>query len=342
MYETFRKHKEVRSFHHYCGGYTGTQHWGASTSGDNGGGKDALFDQLNLGLTGFVNTSADVMDVFSDNKAAMHFGFFLPWVQVNSWYGLHHPWYLKPDEKETFRYYAQLRNSLFPYIYSAAIQGTLTGLPILRAMPLVFPDDRKVDNMIYQYMFGENLLVGVFSDSIYLPKGIWINYWTNEKYNGGKTVHCKVPENKGGLLFIKGGAIIPYQKTMQFIGEFPLDTLLLKVFPHGESSYTLYEDDGVTFDYEKKKIAHTTFECNDTDKEIEFTLLPCQDSYSGMPNSRLYQLEIYIPFKPSQVIINGTRIENWNYDSSGKVILSINQKQFQEKQVIRILKNISN
>jgi len=342
MYGIFREHKGIRSFHHYCGGYSGTQHWGASTSGDNGGGRDALFDQLNLGLSGFVNTSADVMDVFSDNKAAMHFGFFLPWVQVNSWYGLHHPWYLKPDEKETFRYYAQLRNSLFPYIYSAAIQGSLTGLPIIRAMPLVFPDDRKVDNMIYQYMFGENLLVGVFSDSIYLPKGIWINYWTNEKYNGGKTVHCKVPENKGGLLFIKGGAIIPYQKTMQFIGEFPLDTLLLKVFPHGESSYTLYEDDGVTFDYEKKKIAHTTFDCNDTDKEIEFTLLPCQGSYSGMPNSRLYQLEIYIPYKPSQVIINGTRIENWNYDSSGKVILSINQKQFQEKQVIRILKNISN
>ena len=93
MYETFRNHKGIRSFHHYCGGYAGTQHWGASTSGDNGGGKNALFDQLNLGLSGFVNTSADVMEV-DDNKAGIHLGFFLPWVQVNSWYSLHHPWYL--------------------------------------------------------------------------------------------------------------------------------------------------------------------------------------------------------------------------------------------------------
>jgi alpha-glucosidase len=338
MYGIFRKHKGIRSFHHYCGGYSGTQHWGASTSGDNGGGRDALFDQLNLGLSGFVNTSADVMDVFSDNKAAMHFGFFLPWVQVNSWYGLHHPWYLKPDEKETFRYYAQLRNSLFPYIYSAAIQGSQTGMPILRAMPLVFPDDRNVDNIIYQYMFGENLLVSVFSDSIYLPQGIWTNYWTGEKNVGGKTIHCKVPENSGGLLFIRGGAIIPYQQTMQYIGEHPVDTLILKVFPQKQSSYTLWEDDGRSFDFEKGIIAKTKFECIDFEEETEFIISPCQGSYSGIPGSRTFQLEIETPHKPAQVLINGSKTENWKYDSSGKVILSVYQKQIREKQVIRILK----
>lgn len=63
MYETFREHKSIRSFHHYCGGYAGTQQLGVSTIGDNGGRKDALFDQLNLGLNGFVNTSADVLEV---------------------------------------------------------------------------------------------------------------------------------------------------------------------------------------------------------------------------------------------------------------------------------------
>jgi alpha-glucosidase (family GH31 glycosyl hydrolase) len=269
----------------------------------------------------------------------MHFGFFLPWVQVNSWYGLHHPWYLKPDEKETFRYYAQLRNSLFPYIYSAAIQGSQTGMPILRAMPLEFPDDRNVDNMIYQYMFGENLLVSVFSDSIYLPRGTWTNYWTGEKYEGGKTVHCIVPENRGGLLFIRGGAIIPYQKTMQYIGEHPVDTLILKIFPQNQSSYTLWEDDGRSFDYEKGIIAKTMFECIDTDKETEFIISPCQGSYTGISGSRTYQLEIESPNRPLQVMINGSRTEDWNYDSSSKVILMVYQKQILEKQVIKILKS---
>ena len=337
MYETFRNHKGIRSFHHYCGGYAGTQHWGASTSGDNGGGKNALFDQLNLGLSGFVNTSADVMEV-DDNKAGIHLGFFLPWVQVNSWYSLHHPWYLKPIEKETFRFYAQLRNSLFPYIYSAALQGSQTGMPILRAMPLVFPEDRKVDNTIYQYMFGENLLVGVFSDSIYLPKGVWTNFWTSEKYNGGKTVHCKVPENRGGLLFIRGGAIIPCQKPMQYIGEYKVDTLIVKVFPETQSTYTLWEDDGRSFDYENGKIAKTHFDCINNDKETDLIISPRQGSYSGISAFRNYQIEISLPQKPSQVLLNGTKIENWKYDNNGKAILSFDQKDMAEKQTIKFLK----
>jgi len=335
MYETFREHKGVRSFHHYCGGYSGTQHWGASTSGDNGGGKDALFDQLNLGLSGFVNTSADVLDAIDENiVGGIHLGFFLPWVQINSWYDLLHPWYMKPIEKETFRYYAQLRNSLTPYIYSAALQGSETGMPILRAMPLVFPNDRKVDNMIYQFMFGENLLVGVFNDSIYLPKGNWINYWSGEKFSGGKTVRCKIPENRGGPLFIKGGAIIPYQKTMQYIGELPVDTLILKVYPDRKSSFTLLEDDGKSFDFEKGKVALTRFECNAMPDQIQFVIQPTQGTYSGMISSRIYQLEIESSIKPAGVLVNGNNADNWKYDNSGKIILWLDQMKITEKVVM--------
>jgi alpha-glucosidase len=337
MEQTFRSHKGIRSFHHYCGGYSGTQHWGVSTSGDNGGGKDALFDQLNLGLSGFVNTSADVLAGVTDNKAGMHLGFFLPWIQVNSWYNLLYPWHMSPEEKETFRYYAQLRNSLFPYIYSAALEGSQTGMPILRAMPLVFPDDRKVDNMIYQYMFGENLLVGVFSDSIYLPKGNWTNYWTGEKVSGGKTVYCKIPAKRGGPLFIREGAIIPYQKTMQYIGEFPVDTLIVRVYPEKKSSYTLWEDDGKTYDYEKGNYAKTRFECVDSAQETELTIFPCQGSYSGMYQSRTYELEVNLPSKPKQVMVNGKVHENWEYHS-GKVTLSVSQENVHEKQTVKLSK----
>jgi alpha-glucosidase len=336
MYETFRDHKGIRAFQHYCGGYAGTQHWGASTSGDNGGGKDALFDQLNLGLSGFVNTSADVMEV-NDTRAGIHMGFFLPWVQVNSWYALHHPWYLSPVEKETFRFYDQLRHNLIPYIYSAALEGSQTGMPILRAMPLVFPDDRNADNMIYQYMFGENLLVGVFSDSVYLPKGTWINYWTGEKMNGTKTIHCKVPGNRGGLLFIRNGAILPYQKTMNYTGEFPQDTLFLKVYPEGQSSYTLWEDDGTSFEYEKGKIAKTLFECNNTDSETDFTIFPCQGSYSGIIKNKTYHLELNIPEKPSKVLVNNRLVENWNYSESGKVLVAASRSD-NEKLTIQIFR----
>jgi alpha-glucosidase (family GH31 glycosyl hydrolase) len=336
MYETFREHKGIRSFHHYCGGYSGVQHWSASTSGDNGGGKDALFDQLNLGLSGYVNTSADVMEV-TDTKAGIHLGFFLPWVQVNSWYALHHPWYLSPVEKETFRYYDRLRYSLMPYIYSAALEGSQTGMPVLRAMPLVFPDDRKVDNMIYQYMFGENFLVGVFSDSIYLPKGNWINYWNGEKLSGGRTVHIKIPEARGGLLFVRGGAIIPYQKTMQYSGEFSSDTLILKVYPENKSSYTLLEDDGKSFDYEKGNIAETYFECSANDALTELTILPTKGTYKGMGESRTYEIELNIPEKPSKILVNNKLVEDWKFGNA-VVSLWVSKNQSEDEVSIKVLR----
>ncbi len=337
MYETFRSHKGIRSFHHYCGGYAGTQHWGVSTSGDNGGDKVALLDQLNLGLSGFVNTSADVLVEVSDNKAAMHMGFFFPWIQVNSWYNLLHPWYMNPEEKETFHFYATLRNSLFPYIYSAALQGSQSGMPILRAMPLVFPDDRTVDNLTSQFMFGDHLLVGVNSDSLYLPKGKWINYWTGETVTGNKTIHASVPETRGGSLFIREGAIIPYQKPTQFIGENLLDTIELKIYPYQTSSYILWEDDGITFAYEKGDFSKTKIDCVDTGQNTEITFNPVEGRYEGMPKERTWELEIFSDTKPSYLLVNGIRIDDWKY-GKGAVQFTLFQKDLNKKQIIEIQK----
>lgn len=324
MYRTFREHTNLRSFHHYCGGWAGTQHWSASTSGDNGGGRTALFDQLNLGLSGYMNTTCDVM---SDNNemAALHMGLLLPWVQINSWFELLHPWYLPAREKAIYRDYVQLRYSLLPYIYSTAIEGTRTGMPMVRAMPLVFPDDRNMDDMIYQYMFGENLLVGVFSNDIYLPKGQWINYWTGEQVQSeGRQMKFEVPDNRAGHLFVRAGAIIPYQQPMQYVGEKTLDTLIVKVFPQGNSTYTLYEDDGKTFQYEQGEIAATRFECNQTATGITFTVHPINGHCDGMYHSRTYQLEIACSKQPSQVQIDGKAISNWRY-TEGKVFVEAHQ-----------------
>jgi alpha-glucosidase (family GH31 glycosyl hydrolase) len=331
MYTTFRNHKGKRSFHHYCGAYAGTQHWIASTSGDNGGGKDALFDQLNLGISGFLNTSADVMhvtgrtfDADTDLKLSLyglHFGFFLPWVQINSWYALLHPWYLSPAEKEAFIFYDRLRNTLHPYIYSAAIEGSRTGKPILRAMPLEYPYDTTVQNMVHQFMFGQNLLVGVFSDSVYLPHGNWINYWTGKHETGGKTVDGQVPKNRGGALFIKAGAIIPFKKVSQYIGESFEDTLTLKVYPEGESSYTLLVDDGITFDYEKGRIASTTFSCAKTFNSIHFSISEIEGSYDKMPENIVYKIEMEVEHKPSKVMMQSKLLTEWKWNNG---IVSLN------------------
>lgn len=190
--------------------------------------------------------------------------------------------------------------------------------------------------MINEYMFGENLLVGVFSDSIYLPKGNWTNYWTGEKYIGEKTIHCKIPDTRGGLLFIRGGAIITYQKTMQYIGEYPMDTLIIKVNPDKQSSYTLFEDDGKSFDFEKGIIATTKFICNESSKQIVFDIGATEGNYNKMPVSRVYRLEIVSDIKPKKVLINGKPIDNWDYAIDGKIILQIASKLSEKQHMVAV------
>lgn len=329
---TFRNHTRKRAFLHYCGAYAGTQRWVASTSGDNGGGKDAVYDQVNLSMSGFLNTAIEVMETTNRTFNAetnlklslygMHFGFFMPWVQIDSWYALHQPWYLSSTEKEAVTFYARLRNALHPYIYSAALEGNRTGKPILRAMPLEYPKDTTVQNMVYQYMFGQNLLVGVFSDSVYLPKGTWINYWTGKTTAGGKTVYADVPRNRGGALFIKAGAIIPYKNLSQYIEEFPNDTLTVKVYPEGESDYTLLQDDGISFDYEKDSIASTTFRCATTNNAIKFSIAPTKGSYKEIPEKVVYKIEMQVKQKPKKITLNYKLFSQWKW-SNGTLTLNI-------------------
>jgi alpha-glucosidase (family GH31 glycosyl hydrolase) len=318
---TYRNYKGIRSYHHYCGGYAGAQHWGALNSGDNGGGRIALFDQINLGLSGLMNTSCDVMEVEENNLAAMHMGFFLPWVQVNSWYGLLHPWYLPPEEKEAFRFYSQLRYDLIPYIYSTAINGTLTGKSIVRAMALEFPDDRNTDDLTFQYMFGDHFLVGVSSDSVYVPKGNWIDFWTGEKIRGGRTVKSVFPKNRGGSLFIRSGAIIPCQEHKQYITTGFYDTLILKIYPEGRTSYTLLEDDGISYQYENGIIARTEFICNEQKDKITFLVALKNDHYKKELENRRYEMQMFCD-KPKKVILNGItqKEEDWKYNNEQKLL----------------------
>lgn len=332
-----RRHTGRRNWHHYTSGYAGTQHWGASTSGDNGGGKTALFDQLNLGMSGHMNTSCDIMSVDSlaQEMPALHFGVFLPWMQINSWYSLMQPEYFAPKQKRMYIDYIRLRYALLPYIYSTAIEGSQTGMPIVRAMPLEFPDDRNVDDACYQYMFGKNLLVGIFSNSVYLPEGEWTDFWTGEKVMGGTTVTHAYPENRAGLLFVRPGAIIPMQRDMNFVGEYPLDTLIVRVYPDGKSSFTMSDDDGISYDFERGAIARTTFQSSLSDRLLEFEVFPVEGEYKGMYTHRVYQLEACLSRQPRKVFVNGVKTNDFTYEG-GVLKVALPQSDIHEKAAVKV------
>ncbi len=337
MRELGRKYNGKRTWHHYCGGWSGTQHWTASTSGDNGGGKTALYDQLNLGMSGFLNTSCDVMSVPRElEMQGLHFGLFLPWVQINSWFSMMHPFYYAKEEQDIYRFYVKLRYSLAPYIYSMALESAQNGMPIVRSMPLCFPDDRNCDDMTYQYMFGDNFCVGIFTNEIYLPKGTWTDAWSGEKVvSKGETFTREYPSNRAGLLFIREGAIIPTQPDVEYLGARPFDRVILKVYPHGDSAYTMLDDDGESYEYENGGVASTLFESHERDGGVEVVVNPVQGSFKGMPSEREYSFRIQRDSRPASVSLNGAAVQDWTYED-GMVCLSAGKVDVGDKVVINV------
>ena len=337
MRELGRKYNGKRTWHHYCGGWSGTQRWTASTSGDNGGGKTALYDQLNLGMSGFLNTSCDVMSVPRElEMQGLHFGLFLPWVQINSWFSMMHPFYYAKEEQDIYRFYVKLRYSLAPYIYSMALEATQNGMPIVRSMPLCFPDDRNCDDMTYQYMFGDNFCVGIFTNEIYLPKGTWTDAWSGEKIvSKGETFTREYPSNRAGLLFIREGAIIPTQPDVEYLGARPFDRVILKVYPHGDSAYTMLDDDGESYEYENGGVASTLFESHERDGGVEVVVNPVQGSFKGMPSEREYSFRIQRDSRPASVSLNGAAVQDWTYED-GMVCLSAGKIGVGEKVVVSV------
>lgn len=337
MRELGRKYNGKRTWHHYCGGWSGTQRWTASTSGDNGGGKTALYDQLNLGMSGFLNTSCDVMSVPRElEMQGLHFGLFLPWVQINSWFSMMHPFYYAKEEQDIYRFYVKLRYSLAPYIYSMALEAAQNGMPIVRSMPLCFPEDRNCDDMTYQYMFGDNFCVGIFTNEIYLPKGTWTDAWSGEKIvSKGETFTREYPSNRAGLLFIREGAIIPTQPDVEYLGARPFDRVILKVYPHGDSAYTMLDDDGESYEYENGGIASTLFESHERDGGVEVVVNPVQGSFKGMPSEREYSFRIQRDSRPASVSLNGAAVQDWTYED-GMICLSAGKVGISEKIVVSV------
>lgn len=313
-----------RSWHHYCAGWSGTQHWGASTSGDNGGGRTALFDQLNLGMSGFMNTSCDVMSVPAEQEMqSLHFGMFLPWVQINSWFSMMQPFYYNDFQQTLYRNAVKLRYELIPYIYSMALEGALTGMPMVRSMPLMFPSDRNLDDCCYQYMFGQWLCVGIFTNEIYLPEGVWTDAWTGERIvSGGETFTRTYPEDRAGLLFIREGAIIPCVEGLKYIGTEPFDTFTVKFYPHGESRYVMYDSDAESYGYEQGRVASTLFESRQEGKSITLTINPVQGSFENMPLLRNFNVEVHTDSSPRKVSVDGVSVSGWRY-AEGVLSLSV-------------------
>ncbi len=152
--------------------------------------------------------------------------------------------------------YLKLRYQLLPYAYSVAYQSYQTGAPYMRALFMDFPGDPKVLNIPDEYMYGPAFLVapvteqGATQRTVYLPTGCdWYNYWTNQRLRGGQTIVADAPIDTLPL-FVRAGSIVPLGSEVQSAQQ-PQTIASIKVYPGTNGSFTLFEDDGKTYAYEK-------------------------------------------------------------------------------------------
>ncbi len=169
--------------------------------------------------------------------------------------------------------YLRLRYQLMPYIYSLAYKSYKTGVPYMRALFMDFPSDPKVAGLGDEYMFGPALLVapvtdqGATSRMVYLPAGTdWYNYWTNERLPGGQTIRAAAPIDTLPL-FVRAGSILPLGEPVESTSQAQA-LAKLRVYPGADGDFTLYQDDGSTYAYERTGGRTTELHWNNADRKL--------------------------------------------------------------------------
>jgi alpha-glucosidase len=314
MHVGFEEHTGLRPMHHFCGGYSGIQRWGAATCGDSGGGPKSLGWIINLGMNGMLNATCD-MEMHA--KERMHYALFTAWPLLDSWAGFFQPWYAGEDIDRMFREYVRLRYSIVPYSYSAALEGYLTSMPIVRSMPLAFPGVSETWNSVQQYMYGPYMLISAFTGKVYLPEGRWLDMWTNVVCEGGRWQDLNLPENRGGGFFLKCGAIVPMWGPRDYIDGSDEQHMELMIYPGGSSRYQLYEDDGLTNAYRRNEIASTLIECEEDGDQVRLVIHPRQGFFAGMKDERDWKVTlIKQEKKPTSVMVNSRAVDFTYQDRS--------------------------
>ncbi|MBE6650703.1 MAG: glycoside hydrolase family 31 protein [Ruminococcaceae bacterium] len=321
MTNGFRDYTDRRLLLYSSGAFMGIQKYAATWAGDTGGGQKTVTSLLNYAMCGHSNTSCDI----EVSPAGLHYGFLLPWSQYFCWANWLYPWFMDTETEDMIRFYAKLRSSLVPYIYTMAYKAYAEALPILRPLPLMYENERKFDNVKNEYMLGDSLLVGVFDMNLTLPEGRWIDYFNGEIYEGD--IVYDIPEGRGGALLVKEGSILVTMKPQKYVLEKQHD-YIIGVYPsrNENTSFTLFEDDGFTYDYEKGLGCFTKIDAINRDGGFDLIINPRVGLFPGRPDNghdlRKNSIPEILPpasekdmtveihcTKPSRITLDGENVE---------------------------------
>ena len=291
--------------------FSGQQRYGViNWSGDIGGDWDTYRRQivagLNFTISGLPYWTTDIGGFFrpghsqyTDEKFHELLTRWFQWSVFNPIFRMHgymtetEPWKYGEKVEDNMRNMLNLRYQLLPYIYSEAWKVT-QGSTMMRPLVMDFNGDAEAVKQPFEYMFGKAFLVapiteaGVAQRDVYLPKLLnWYDFWTGKRFEGGQTVKAEAPLDRIPL-FVKAGSIVPMGPVVQHSAQDSNQELEIRIYEGGNGEFSLYEDEGDNYNYEKGQFSIILFTWDDATKTL--TIADRSGSFQGMLKKRIFNV----------------------------------------------------
>lgn len=309
-------------------GWAGTQRYAAVWSGDQSGGvweyiRFHIPTYIGSGLSGMSNITSDMDGIFGGKNPVINTRDF----QWKTWTPMQlnmdgwgsnpkYPQALGEPVTSINRWYLKLKSELMPYSYAYAKEA-VDGLPLMRAMFLEYLNTyTKGKSTEYQYLYGSDFLIApIYQETkadnegndirngIYLPEGEWIDYFTGDKYNGGRILNnfeaplWKLP------VFVKNGAIIPMTNPNNNPSEINKALRIYDIYPAGKSSFNEYDDDGLTVAYKLGRGVKTLIESEVNKGVAKITIYPAKGNFDGFVKEKATEFKINVSSKPKKLTV---------------------------------------
>ena len=303
--------------------YAGAQRYTSSWTGDNVATWEHLWianiQVQRMSISGMGFTGSDIGGFAEQPSGELYarwiqLGVFHPFCRTHSSgdHGDQEPWAFDEEVIDITRKFVNLRYQLLPYLYTMFWQYIEEGIPMLK--PLVYYDQEDIQTHYRndEFVFGNQILVcpilepNALGRRMYIPRGHWYNYWTNEKVQGGKEIWVDTKFDQIPI-FVKAGAIIPKYPVQQYVGELEFDELTLDIYyKEGKEKSVVYEDAQDGYDYKKGRYSFLSFQITGKENEL-IVQLHKEGKYDT--NYSKYKINLIgLPFKVKMIEIDNVEV----------------------------------
>ncbi|MDZ4992752.1 DUF5110 domain-containing protein [Clostridium perfringens] len=328
-YDGIEDNSDSRGYVWTVCGWAGTQRYAAPWTGDQTGNWEYIRmhipTYIGSGMSGMPFIGSDVDGIFGGSAETqvrdLQWKAFTPiMINMSGWANNDkQPWAWGEPYTSINRMYLKLKSRMTPYMYTYANKAHTKGTPIVRGLMWDYSNDPYTlgDGTKYEYMLGDNLLVAPVyedievKDGIYLPdeNQTWIDYFTGEQYTGGRAINnfetplWKLP------LFVKDGAIIPMYPEGNYDAQIIPDEnrpITFDIYPSGDTSFELYEDDGNTKEHREGEYAKSLIESSapvEGTGSATFTVNATEGTYNGIKESRMNEFTVHTKVDPGTVTL---------------------------------------